>query len=147
MRGSSISRTALISVMVPTVWKAYPLITLTLLAALQSVPLELYEAEKKLLDGATGGQQFRYITWPGILGPAYLVVLISALGVFRDVDIIFATTGGGPSNATETLSLYVYREAFHYFRMGNAAAIGAIMIAAAALASVLLGGFARRKGV
>lgn len=137
------SRTALVSVMVPTVWKAYPLITLTLLAALQAVPVELYEAAR--VDGATRRQQFRYVTWPGILGPAYLVVLISALGVFRDVDIIFATTGGGPSNATETLSLYVYREAFHYFRMGNAAAIGAIMIATAALASVLLGGVARRK--
>lgn len=130
------SRTSLLAVMIPTMWKTYPLITLTLLAALQSIPGELYEAAD--VDGATKPQKFAFITWPAIQGAAFLVVMISALGVFRDVDIIFATTGGGPAHATETLALYVYKEAFHYFRMGTATAVGTLMIAVAFLIAVAL---------
>jgi multiple sugar transport system permease protein len=137
------ARTALVAVMVPNVWKSYPLITLTLLAALQSIPRELYEAAD--VDGARPGQRFRFITWPGIRGPAALVVMISALGSFRDVDIIFATTGGGPADATQTLSLYVYKEAFSYFRMGTATAVGVLMIGIALVVAVVLGLTARRS--
>jgi len=120
------ARTAMVAVIIPTIWKTYPLITLTLLAALQSIPKELYEAAN--VDGATKPQQFWYITWPGIQGASFLVIMISALGVFRDVDIIFATTHGGPAGATDTLALYVYKEAFQYFRMGTATAVGTLMI-------------------
>jgi multiple sugar transport system permease protein len=137
------TRTALVSVMVPNVWKSYPLITLTLLAALQSIPRELYEAAD--VDGARASQRFRFITWPGIRGPAALVIMISALGSFRDVDIIFATTGGGPADATQTLSLYVYKEAFSYFRMGTATAVGVLMIGIALVIAVVLGMTARRS--
>lgn len=135
------SRTALIAVIIPTVWKTYPLITLTLLAALQSVPQELYEAAE--VDGAKPVQKFCFITWPGIQGTAFLIIMICALGIFRDVDIIFATTNGGPAHATETLSLYVYKEAFHYFRMGTATAVGVIMIAVAFLIAFALVGLSR----
>jgi multiple sugar transport system permease protein len=130
------ARTALSAVIVPTIWKTYPLITLSLLAALRSIPRELYEAAN--VDGATSLQQFGYITWPGIRGVSLLVVMISALGVFRDVDIAFATTGGGPAGATETLSLYVYKEAFHFFRMGTATAVGALMICMASVIAAVL---------
>lgn len=135
--------TALFAVIIPTIWKTYPLITLTLLAALQSIPKELYEASD--VDGATSAQQFWYITWPGIQGAAFLVVMISALGVFRDVDIVFATTGGGPANSTETLALYVYKEAFHYFRMGTATAVGTLMICAAFLIAAGLATLSRNS--
>lgn len=135
--------TALLAVVAPTVWKAYPLITLTLLAAMQSVPAELYEAAE--IDGAGAFGRFAFVTWPGIRAAALLATMISALWIFRDVDIVFATTGGGPVRATETLAIYVYHEAFNYFRMGTAAAVGTVMIAVAlgvALASV---GLARRS--
>ena len=62
--GSANDDTALAAVIVPTVWKAYPFFTLTLLAALQAIPASLYEAAR--VDGATSGSAFRYITWPGI---------------------------------------------------------------------------------
>lgn len=137
------ARTAMFAVIIPTIWKTYPLITLTLLAALQSIPKELYEASN--VDGATKPQQFWHITWPGIQGAAFLVVMISALGVFRDVDIVFATTGGGPANATETLALYVYKEAFHYFRMGTATAVGTLMICAAFLIAATLATLSRNS--
>jgi len=137
------SRSAMIAVIIPTIWKTYPLITLTILASLQSIPRELYEAAN--VDGANKVQQFGYITWPGIQGASFLVVMISALGVFRDVDIVFATTGGGPANATETLALYVYKEAFHYFRMGTATAVGTLMICAAFLIAATLATLSRNS--
>ena len=137
------SRTAMVAVIIPTIWKTYPLITLTLLAALQSIPRELYEAAN--VDGATKVQQFGYITWPGIQGASFLVIMISALGVFRDVDIVFATTHGGPAGATETLALYVYKEAFHYFRMGTATAVGTLMICAAFLIAATLAALSRNS--
>lgn len=129
------SSTAMWAVIIPTVWKAYPLITLTILAALQSIPNELYEASD--IDGASKLQQFAFITWPGIRATAILSAMISALWIFRDIDIIFATTHGGPARATETLALYTYNEAFQYFRMGVGSAVGTLMVAVALLGSIL----------
>ena len=64
------------------------------------------------------------MTWPGIRGPAMLAVLLNTLWTFREFDIIFASTGGGPAGATETLGILLYREAFGSFRFGTAAALG-----------------------
>jgi multiple sugar transport system permease protein len=135
-------RTALISVMLPTIWKAYPLITLTLLAAMQSIPDEFYEAA--WIDGARSWQAFLHITWPGIQGAAILAIMISVVWVFREIDIIYAATRGGPARATETLAVYVYNEAFQYFRMGVASAVGTIMIGLALLVSLFAVALARR---
>ena len=131
--------TALFAVIVPTVWKAYPFFTLTLLAALQSIPASLYEAAD--VDGASAWQRFREVTWPGIRGPAVLALVLNGLWAFREFDIIFAATGGGPSKATETLGIRAYNEAFGYFYMGRAAVVGVLMLAIA-LAFVLI---ARRE--
>jgi len=127
------SSTALWGVILPTAWKAYPLITLTILAALQTIPEDLYEAAS--IDGASRFQLFRYITWPGIVAAALMSLLISALWISMDVDIIFGSTGGGPANATATLPLFIYDEAFQYFRMGVAAAGGVMMMLAVATIS------------
>ena len=121
--------TALIAVIVPTIWKAYPFFTLTLLAALQSIPADLYEAAG--VDGASARQRFANITWPGIRGPAVLALILNGLWAFREFDIIFAATGGGPAKATETLGIRAYNEAFGYFYMGRAAVIGVLMLAIA----------------
>jgi multiple sugar transport system permease protein len=129
------ARTAMAAVLVPTVWKSFPFFTITILAALQSIPETLYEAAR--VDGATPLQQFRHVTWPGIAGPALLAALLNALWTFREFDIIYASTRGGPAGATETLGILVYREAFESFRFGTAAAIGVLMLATAALFVVL----------
>lgn len=123
--------TAMLAVIVPTVWKSFPFFAITILAALQAIPDSLYEAAR--VDGATRFQQFRYVTWPGIKRPAMLAVLLNALWTFREFDIIYASTGGGPAGATETLGILVYREAFASFRFGTAAAIGVLMLATAAI--------------
>jgi len=118
--------TALFAVIVPTIWKAYPFFTLTLLAALQSIPANLYEAAE--VDGATRWQRFVGVTWPGIRAAAVLALILNGLWVFREFDIIFAATGGGPAKATETLGIRAYNEAFGYFYMGRAAVIGVLML-------------------
>ncbi len=123
--------TALAAVIVPTIWKAYPFFALTLLAALQSIPASLYEAA--VVDGATRWQSFRYITWPGIRSAAALAAILNTLWALREFDIIYLTTGGGPDRATETLAVRIYQEAFAFFRMGTASALGALTMGIAAL--------------
>jgi multiple sugar transport system permease protein len=134
--------TALFAVIVPTLWKAYPFFTLTLLAAMQSIPGHLYEAAE--VDGATAPQRFFNVTWPGIRGPAVLALVLNGLWTFREFDIIYAATGGGPAKATETLGIRAYNEAFGYFYMGRAAVIGVLMLLIA-LFAVLLARRALRK--
>jgi multiple sugar transport system permease protein len=127
----STEATALYAVLLPAIWKCFPFFVLTLLAALQSIPAALYEAAR--IDGASARQIFRYVTWPGIRGAAALALVLQTLWVVKDFDIIFATTGGGPSRATQTLSLLVYEEAFQFFRLGVASAIGVLLLAACAV--------------
>lgn len=122
---------AMISVIIPTIWKAFPFFTLTLLAALQSIPASLYEAAR--MDGAGAWDRFKHVTWPGIRGAATLAGILQTLWVLREFDIIYAATGGGPSGATETLGLLVYNEAFSYFHMGLAAALGVLLLALAVI--------------
>ncbi|WP_271982850.1 carbohydrate ABC transporter permease [Pseudoclavibacter terrae] len=125
---------AMLAVIIPTIWKYYPFFTLVLLAALQSVPGELYEAAQ--LDGAKARQQFRYVTWPAVRTASALSIVITAIGIFREFDFIYPLTGGGPNNATQTLAIRIYNEAFQYFQLGLAAALGVItmLIATAVLA-------------
>lgn len=127
--------TAMLAVILPTVWKSFPFFTITILAALQSIPDSQYEAAR--VDGGNPWQIFRYVTWPGISGPAYLALVLNALWTFREFDIIYAATGGGPARATETLGILVYLEAFSHFRMGTAAALGVFMVAIAAVLVML----------
>ena len=126
---------ALMVMIFADVWKTAPFMALLLLAGLQVIPTEIYEAAR--VDGATPLQQFRHVTWPGIAGPALLAALLNALWTFREFDIIYASTRGGPAGATETLGILVYREAFESFRFGTAAAIGVLMLATATLFVVL----------
>ncbi len=135
--------TALFAVIIPTVWKGYPFFTLMLLAALQAIPHEFYEAAR--VDGASRWQQFRFITWPGIQGTAVLALILNGLWAFREFDIIFATTGGGPARATQTLALRVYNEAFAHFQLGLASSLGVFMLALSGLVIVFAYRVIRRE--
>jgi len=125
---------ALIAVVAATVWKGYPFFTISLLAGMQSVPKELYEAAR--VDGASPSQQFRFITIPALRSVIGISLVISTLWQFRVFDIIFVMTGGGPSGATETLAIQIYREAFQYFEMSYAAAVGMITLALSVMSTV-----------
>lgn len=113
---------ALLAVMMPTVWKGYPFFTLSLLAALQNISIDQYEAAR--VDGASRWKLFTNITWPGIKTPAVLAIILNGLWAFREFDFIYAMTKGGPMGSTETLSIRIYQEAFSFFSQGSAAALG-----------------------
>jgi multiple sugar transport system permease protein len=110
-----------------TAWKDYPLAAVMILAGLQGIPLELYEAAR--VDGATSFQEFRHITVPGLRPISAVVFLLLTLYSFKRVALIYIMTAGGPSRSTETLSVLTYLEGFKFFRMGSAAAIGVTMLA------------------
>lgn len=118
--------TALGAVMTTEVWHNTSFVVLVLLAALQALPDEPYEAAR--IDGAGKVQAFLYITVP-LLMPAILVVLIfRTIFAFRAFDLIWVLTGGGPVNATLTLSVYIYRLAFRYWELGFASALAWVML-------------------
>jgi multiple sugar transport system permease protein len=139
------TRTALAAVIVPTAWKLFPLFAMVFMAALQAIPLELYEAAK--VDGASGHAQFRYVTWPGLRVSAYIVTLIAFLGVFREFDFIFPLTSGGPGNSTMTLAIDIYLQAFQYSDLGYAAALGIFSLAVATVAVLVTTRAMRRDTV
>lgn len=125
---------ALIAVIAATIWKGYPFFTISLLAGMQSIPKELYEAAR--VDGANAVEQFRFITIPALRPIMGIALVIATLWQFRVFDIIFVMTGGGPSGGTETLAIQIYREAFQYFQMSYAAAVGMITLGLSVIATI-----------
>jgi multiple sugar transport system permease protein len=112
---------AFASVVAVDVWQWTPFMFLVLLAGLQAIPREPYEAA--MIDGASAWQTFTHITLP-LLKPAILIaLLLRTIDLLRVFDQIFILTEGGPAFATETVSLYIYRTAFRFFDFGYAAAM------------------------
>jgi len=128
-------RLALLSVIAVDVWQWTPFVFLVLLAGLQAIPQEPYEAA--LIDGSSRWQTFRHITLP-LLKPAILIVLLlRTIDLVRVFDQIFILTEGGPAFATETISLYIYRTAFRFFDFGYAAAMSFVLLALTNIISVV----------
>jgi multiple sugar transport system permease protein len=122
------------AVTITTIWKGYPFFTIMLLAAMQAIPIDLYDAAK--VDGASRWREFRSVTLPALRGVTAIAVLINALWVFREFTVIYVLTGGGPVGATETLSIWTYLEAFANLHMGFAAAIGMLTLVISVVASI-----------
>lgn len=107
------------------VWKTAPFMALLLLAGLQNISYEFYEAAK--VDGAGSIRRFFSITLP-LLKPTILVALIfRTLDAFRVFDLIFVMTGGGPGNSTETLTIYAYKTLFRNLDFGIGSAIAVVI--------------------
>jgi len=119
--------TALLAVIIPTSWKAYPFFTLMLLAGLQSINKELYEASA--LDGAGKVSQFRWVTLPGLAPFITIALIFNAMYAFREFDFIYASTRGGPAGTTETTAVRIFNLAFESFNFGEAAALGVLTFA------------------
>jgi multiple sugar transport system permease protein len=118
--------TALASVIAVDVWRGVPFVMLLMLAGLQTIPVDQYEAAS--IDGAGAWTRFRFVTWPNL---RYLVVVATTLDVIntiRHYDIIGVMTGGGPAGATEVLPALIYNTAFRGNRLGEAAAIGVALL-------------------
>ncbi|WP_345067541.1 sugar ABC transporter permease [Leifsonia kafniensis] len=127
---------ALLAVIIPTSWKAIPFFTLMLLAGLQSLSREQYEAAE--VDGAGRLARFRWITLPGLAPFILVALLFSAMHSFREFDFIYASTQGGPDGATETAAVRIYNQAFESFDLGNAATLGIVTFVLVAVLVALL---------
>ena len=132
---------AMAAISMVTIWKGYPFFVVMLLAGLQAIPQDLYDAGA--VDGAGRTAAFRHITLPALRGVLSLATLLSVLWIFREFTIIWVLTAGGPIRATETLSIMTYREAFANFRMGFAASIGVVTLIISIIASIF---FIRQAG-
>lgn len=116
---------AMIAVIMVTMWKQLAYSTILLLAGLQNVSKELLEAAK--LDGCSGLQAFWYITFP-IFSPILLVTtLLDIINFISQSGMLLVLTNGGPLRSTETLALYMFKEAFTNFHLTNASAISMVL--------------------
>lgn len=107
------------------VWKTTPFVAILLMAGLQVIPRELYQAAR--VDGAGAWAIFRKITLP-LLKPVILVALIfRTLDAFRVFDAVYVLTGGGPANTTETLSIYAYKILFQTLQFGYGSTLAVIV--------------------
>lgn len=126
---------ALMSIAVADVWQNAPFCFLILYAGLRSIPPELYEAAR--IDGAGAWRRFVDVTLPLLAPYLFVAALMRTLDSFKLFDKVYAMTGGGPGNATETLSMHVHRLAFRFFDIGMASAAAmAMILVAGALAAV-----------
>lgn len=120
------TKTALLSIAMIDVWQWTPFMMLMLLAGLESLPKEPYEAAQ--VEGANSWQIFTRITIP-LLKPVIVVaVLIRSLDALRVFEYVYVITGGGPGTSTETLQYYIYKVGFGFYRLSEAAASAWIVV-------------------
>ena len=117
---------ALPSIMVTSIWKQLPLMILMLLAGLQSIPVEMYEAA--IIDGAGQFKVFLYITLPFLRNVIRTTVLMSIIMNFKQFPLFWIMTGGGPINATTNLAIYSYKNAFVNLNFGKGAAVATVWL-------------------
>jgi len=131
---------ALIAVIFADVWKTTPFVSILLLAGLQSISPDLYEAH--VIDGATPWQSFYQITLPLLMPQILIAMLFRFAQTFGVFDLIMVMTGGGPGGATEVVSLYIYSTVMRYLDFGYGAALVVVtfllLITSVAIASFLL---------
>jgi multiple sugar transport system permease protein len=134
---------AIHAAVVVDVWKTTPFVAILLMAGLETIPGELYQAAQ--IDGASSWKIFTRVTLP-LLKPFLLICLIfRTLDAFRVFDVIYVLTGGGPANTTETLSIYAYKVLFQTLQFGYGSAISVSIFLAVGLMTVLYVRFLGRQ--
>jgi multiple sugar transport system permease protein len=117
--------TALPAVILALVWQGFPFFAVTILAGLQAIPAELYEAAA--LDGAGRWGGFRHVTWPGLAPVITTALLLRMIWVANSLDLILVMTGGGPGTSTETLPLHAFLTAWSGMDYGRGSALAVIL--------------------
>jgi multiple sugar transport system permease protein len=130
------SATALYALALVDVWQWTPLIMLIALAGLAALPKEPYESAR--IDGASPWQCFWHITLPLLRPTLVVAVLFRAIDALKTFDIIYVMTQGGPSNASETINILLFNQAFSYFSMGYASSMAVALFAIVMGASLIL---------
>jgi len=126
--------TALVSVIVTSVWQGFGFETVIFLAALQAIPQELYEAA--MIDGANAWNRFWHVTLPGLRPVIVMIYIIGIIGTYQVFDQIYVMTDGGPVNASRTIVFHLW-DNFHYMKFGYASAVAYVLFAVLALFSYL----------
>jgi ABC-type sugar transport system permease subunit len=137
------SETAALTVILASVWRMSPFVFVMILAGLQSIPNELYEAA--MVDGANPYQRFRHITLPFLRFVLAIVLLLSFVWSFNDFSIILVMTKGGPGFRTMVLPFRVYRFVIDGFRLGTGSALAMIMVVFLSLTAVAYARLLRRQ--
>ena len=136
--------TAMNMVILADVWKNYPLVAIIVLAALQTIPRELYEAAD--IDGAGPWVKFWKVTFPAILGPLSVALILRMIEAFKVFDIIYLMTRGGPADTTKSVSFFVYQESFAYLRAGSGASYAVTVALTSAVMIAIYIMLLRRQG-
>lgn len=123
--------TALGAMICVDTWEWTPLMALILLAGLKALPTDILEAAEA--DGATAWQRFRIVIFPMLLPAVFLALVLRTMDAFRVFDIIFATTNGGPADATNVLMFFAVKQGLQFFNVGFASAIANVMVICIAL--------------
>ncbi|MDM9620368.1 ABC transporter permease [Rhizobium sp. AC44/96] len=121
---------------IANVWWGIPFFAITLLAALQAIPRDLYEAAS--IDGATWFQRFRSITLPFLAPTIAITVLLRTVWVSNFADLIVVMTGGGPADRTQIVASYIFTQAFKRLDFGYASAIALVLLALLLAYSMLI---------
>ncbi|PED10294.1 carbohydrate ABC transporter permease [Bacillus pseudomycoides] len=129
------SETAMLAVIIVTVWKLVGWTMLFYIGALEKVPESLYEAAG--IDGANSWQKFRYVTLPMVSPTTFFLVVVNTISSVQAYDQIKILTQGGPSGSTRTLLYLFFQQAFEQFDMGSATAIAFIILIITILLSVI----------
>jgi multiple sugar transport system permease protein len=133
---------ALTSVMVAMIWRSTPFTSFLILAGLQTIPSELYEAAK--IDGANALQRFFHVTLPLVRSAVMLALIFRSLDAFREFDILYNLTAGGPGVETQNIALYTYKTYFAFLNFGYGATLA---IAMTLLSAIVVFFFIRLVGV
>ena len=121
---------------VANVWFGIPFFAITLLAALQAIPRELYEAAA--IDGADAWQRFTRVTLPLLAPTIAITVLLRTIWIANFADLIWVMTNGGPADSTQTLATYIFATAYSKLDFGYASAVAAVLLLLLLLYAVLL---------
>ena len=131
------------SVIAVNVWRGFPFFVITILAGLQAVPQELYDAAK--VDGAGVWSRFVKVTLPGITPVIAVVTLFSTILTFNDFSIIWILTRGGPGGATDVLSTLTYKIAIPGLELGKGVAVSVLMLPILVVFILVLNRFMNRR--
>ena len=118
--------TAMGSVIIAHVWRAFPFFAISFLAGMQTIAQELYDAAQ--VDGASRWQQFRHVTLPGLYHIIGVVLLLSTIWTANAFEPVYLLTGGGPSDATMVYTMLVYTMGMVNLRLGEAAAVSTLFL-------------------
>lgn len=129
------SKTAMLAVIIVTVWKLVGWTMIFYIGALEKVPDSLYEAAS--IDGANAWQKFRYVTLPMVSSTTFFLVVVNTISSVQAYDQIKILTQGGPSGSTRTLLYLFFQQGFEQFDMGSATAIAFIILIITILLSVI----------